>query len=57
MEINKSLTKTISADIAVNLKWILSEAEPTAPEGFERVPEFDIDIGIAGKWWAFIQAT
>lgn len=58
-EINKSLTKavvtTVSADVTTNLKWILAATEPTTPTGFARAPELDINLGIVGKFWAFIQ--
>lgn len=60
-EINKSLTKTVSAPVNVSitadLKWILSVTEPTLPAGYVRASELDINLGIAGKFWAYIKTT
>ena len=54
-----SFEETITIDVKVSktIKRILSETEPTAPEGYERAPEYDLDFGIAGKDWAFVKKT
>jgi len=54
-EIDKTVTAT--ATVTVNLKWILSDTEPTAPEGYTRYPDLDIDLGQLGKLWAFKATT
>jgi len=48
-----SFEKTISVTETIKFKWILSATEPTPPEGFERFPDLDLDIGVLGKYWAF----
>lgn len=73
-EINKTVpvtlsgtkTVTLTEDVAVTLsgqndyKWIDGTTEPTAPTGYERFPDLDLDIPIkvldttvAVKLWAF----
>jgi len=54
-----SFEETITIDVKVSktIKRILSPTEPTAPDGYERAPEYDLDFGIAGKSWAFIKKT
>jgi len=52
-----SFEETITIDVKVSktIKRILSETEPTAPDGYERAPEYDLNFGIAGKSWAFVK--
>lgn len=49
-------TITVTTTQTIQVKWIQSETEPTAPEGYERFPELDLDFGVLGKYWAFIKA-
>jgi len=50
-EINKTITATV--DVTVEVKWILATAEPTAPEGYERYADLDINLGELGTLYAF----
>ena len=50
-EIDKTVAAT--ATVEVKIKWILADSEPTAPEGYVRYPDLDIDLGQLGKLWAF----
>lgn len=52
-----SKTHTLTKDVTVNYQWVLATAEPTAPTGYTRLPEADVDLGEAGKLWAFVQVT
>jgi len=58
-EINKQVSTTMQATIVVtaDTKWILSVTEPAIPAGYDRAAELDLDLGIAGKWWAFIKVS
>lgn len=51
VEIDKTVTAT--ATVNVNIKWILADTEPTAPAGYVRYSDLDIDLGQLGKLWAF----
>jgi len=55
VEVDKSVTKTL--ELTVDLKWIDGETEPESPEGYVRTPEFDIDLGLFGHWWAFMKVS
>ena len=48
-------TVTVTAKQAETFQWILSPTEPTAPEGYVRFPDLDLDFGVLGKYWAFIK--
>jgi hypothetical protein len=48
-------TVTVTAKEAKQCKWILSQTEPAAPEGYERFPDLDLDFGVLGKYWCFIK--
>lgn len=48
-----SFEKTISITETMQVKWLLGATEPTAPEGYERFPDLDLDFGLLGKYWAF----
>jgi len=54
-----SIEKSISVEVTVTLlfKWLLSSTEPTAPEGYTRAPDMDLDFGVLGKYWAFVKKT
>lgn len=56
-EIDKSTTIEVTATKTINVKWILEDTEPTAPAGYTRMSEFDIDLGALGKLWAFKGST
>jgi len=47
----------ITQTTALHLKWILSQTEPTKPEGYERFPDLDLDFGVLGKYWAFVKTA
>jgi hypothetical protein len=48
---------TITTKEAIQFKWILSQTEPTPPEGYERFPDLDLDFGVLGKYWCFIKTS
>jgi len=50
-EINKTITVTTT--VTINVKWILATTEPSAPEGYERYPDLDINLGELGTLYAF----
>lgn len=50
-EIDKTVTATATAEIKI--KWILADSEPTAPEGYVRYPDLDINLGELGTLYAF----
>jgi len=52
-EINKTVTLSASATVNLAIKWILADTEPTAPSGYIRFPDFDINLGDIGTLWAF----
>lgn len=58
-EFNKSVTKNLDVPVtvAVDAKWISSVDEPALPTGYTRAVELDIDLGIIGKWWAFLKVS
>ena len=60
-EINKQVTKTVQATLDVpvtaDVRWISGETEPSAPAGYTRAPELDIDLGLFGHWWAFLKVS
>jgi hypothetical protein len=58
-EINKEITttKTVTVTSTYSFKWIPSTAEPPTPEGYERAPELDINLGDLGKLWAYIRTS
>jgi len=37
------------------IKRIISQTEPTAPDGYDRAPEYDLDWGVMGKAWAYVK--
>ena len=54
VEITKTISKTVN--VSINVKWLLSEAEPTTPPtGYVRETTLDIDLGVLGKLWAYIE--
>lgn len=59
-EINKSTTVQVEASATLDVKWISGATEPTTPEGYERLTDFDItlqfsilDMPFEIKLWAF----
>lgn len=56
-EINKQFIQTKNVAITTDFKWIPAEAEPTAPTGYVRTPELDINLGELGKLFAFVKTT
>jgi hypothetical protein len=50
-------TVTVTAKESKQFKWILSQTEPTAPAGYERFPDLDLDFGVLGKYWTFIKTA
>jgi len=53
LSFEKTITEVVAAKTPRNYKFILATTEPTAPDGYERAPEWDLDFGILGKYWAF----
>jgi len=53
LSFEKTVTEVVAAKGPRNYKFIRAETEPEAPDGFERAPEWDLDFGILGKYWAF----
>lgn len=53
LSFEKTVTEVVAAKGPRNYKFILAATEPDAPDGFERAPEWDMDFGILGKYWAF----
>lgn len=53
VEVDKTISKTATVTMTVNLKWILADTEPAAPEGYARDAPLDIDLGTLGKLWGF----
>lgn len=56
-EINKQFVVAKNVAITTDFKWIPAETEPTAPTGYARTPELDIDLGEIGKLWAYVKIT
>ena len=54
-EINKTVTATV--DVTIDVKWILATEEPTTPEGYERYPDLDINLGELGTLYAFRRSS
>lgn len=54
-----SITKTITLtkDQTTSFQWIQSDTEPTAPTGYERAAELDLDFGVLGKYWGFVKTA
>jgi len=50
-------TVTITMKEKIKIKWIRSDTEPAPPEGYERLPELDLDFGVLGKYWAFLEVA
>jgi len=50
------IEKTLKAAVTINIKWILSDAEPTVPTDYTRMPELDIALGQLGTLWAFVKS-
>ena len=50
-------TITIALTGTKVIKRIISQTEPTAPDGYDRAPEYDLDWGVMGKAWAFVKKT
>ena len=59
MSFSKSVTTTKSVDVTWTneFEWIKGDTEPSAPTGYVRAPEIDLDFGILGKYWGFIKET
>jgi len=57
LSFDKSISIEKSATITANIsiKWIKSDTEPTAPEGYVRYSALDLDFGVLGKCFAFIK--
>lgn len=53
VEIDKTITKTMTA--TTQIKWILSDTGivPVAPTGYTRDASLDIDLGVLGTLYAF----
>jgi hypothetical protein len=56
-EINKQFVQSKNVAITTDFKWIPAETEPTAPAGYVRTPELDINLGEIGKLWAYVKTT
>jgi hypothetical protein len=56
-EINKEITAAKTVTYTFSFKWIMATAEPTAPEGYTRAPELDINLGDLGKLWAYLKTS
>ena len=58
-EINRQVVTaaSVSINVTTDLKWILGATEPTVPTGYVRAIELDLDLGLAGKWWAFLKVS
>jgi len=52
-----SFEETISVTVtgSKTIKRILSATEPTTPDGYDRAPEYDLDCGVLGKYWAYVK--
>ena len=48
-------TVTFTAKESKPLQWLLSDTEPTAPDGYERFPDLDFNFGDFGKYWCFVK--
>lgn len=57
LSFDKIVTEVVAAKGPRNYKFIRAETEPDAPDGYERAPEWDLDFGILGKYWAFREAV
>jgi hypothetical protein len=53
VEIERSASFGVKATAELKVKWILADTEPEAPDGYERMPEFDIPLGALGTLFAF----
>ena len=53
LSFEKTVTEIMAAKGPRNYKFIRAETEPDAPTDYERAPEWDLDFGILGKYWAF----
>ncbi len=56
-EINKQFVQSRNVAVTTDFKWISAETEPTAPTGYVRTPELDIDLGELGKLFAFVKTS
>ncbi|MCJ7635663.1 hypothetical protein MUP77_25135 [Candidatus Bathyarchaeota archaeon] len=56
-EINKQFVQTKNVAITTDFKWIPAETEPTAPAGYVRTTELDIDLGEIGKLFAYVKIS
>ncbi len=52
-EINKTVSVSVQATAALNIKWILADTEPVIPTDYGRFTSLDIDLGQLGKLWAY----
>jgi len=59
MSFSKTVQKTLTITkvVTTDLTWIKGDTEPTAPTGYERAPELDLDFGLLGKYWAFLKIS
>jgi hypothetical protein len=53
VEIDKTVSQSVTATVTFNIKWILADTEPAAPSGYVRYADFDIVLGVLGTLWAF----
>ena len=57
VEINKTVTKSVTTYMTTNFKWISGETEPVTPVDYTRTSELDIDLGVMGKLWGFMRVS
>ena len=50
-------TITVTATGSKTIKRILSATEPTTPDEYDRAPEYDLDCGVLGKYWAYVKKS
>jgi hypothetical protein len=55
LSFDKTITLTVKE--TKQFKWFLGQTEPSAPEGYERFSDLDLDFGLLGKYWAFVKAA
>lgn len=48
-------TVTVPKNVSLHFKWILSDTEPEAPDGYQRAADMDFDFGQLGKYYAFLE--
>jgi hypothetical protein len=50
-------TITVTVTGSKTIKRFLGATEPTTPDGYERAPEYDLDCGVLGKYWAYVKKS